>query len=541
MTLQNIMPKQQNCMVAFIFDSGRFNTFSYGKAGIGVIIKGKELQKNQSKIIVSAGDVLDRDMCIDISPYVIFDEMCSIYWKATLNSKSTDQSSNRLKHKSIKDFPFVVILEDVEKGIVQKIDARLHEECIAYIGVTTINTESVDQRKQFWKNAIRTFSLEGQMCTVFGKIENGFAYEEEIEKAGYKIQYDGFSCDTDTDNKASMFSTRQSSFIHNPEQLKLIDGNNDSDRGILKMNFALVKEVEIAGVQIWKAIEDINRAYLTKDCKHVTIDYIFTSFYQAAQGTERLMKILVELVSYIDKNIEKLKTDELLYGHSHIALLDYLEKKNILRHDKSCRRLLQILSTFYNNARYSRYLDSPNDELELSLLKEFGSTLGEENYNDEFKKLYGKTLGKISRMMYKAIDDLSSKLGIFVSELNTSSIACVVFWDSYQENIYKSLLEFEKAKKEILWYLIYNGKQIKDNYPEAIPPLSFDSSGINGYITEMIRGNLCETDILSQISEEYDMLSTQDANNLKSRADFLSYLFSNDVFMDHFRTDDFKE
>ena len=380
MSIHSIIPQQQNCMVAFIFDSGKFNTFSYGKAGVGVIIKGNELQKNPYKIVVSVGDILDRDMCVDISPYVVYDELCSIYWETTLNPKSTVQRSNYLKQKSMKDFPFVVILEDVEKGIVQSIDARLRGECIAYIGVTTINTESVDQRKQFWKNAIRTFSLEGHMCTVFGEMETGFAYEEEVGKAGYIIQYDGFSCDTDTDSRTSMFSTRQSSFIHNSEQLKLIDGNNDSDRGILKMNFARVKEVEIAGVQIWKAIEDINRVYLTKDCKHITVDYIFTSFYQAAQGTERLMKILVELVSYIDKNIEKHKTDELLHGHSHIALLDYLEKKNILRHDRSCRRLLQILSTFYNNARYSRYLDSSDDELELLLLKEFGSTLNEENY-----------------------------------------------------------------------------------------------------------------------------------------------------------------
>ena len=43
-------------MVAFIFDSGKFNTFSYGKARIGVLIKGKELQKNPYKIVALVGD-----------------------------------------------------------------------------------------------------------------------------------------------------------------------------------------------------------------------------------------------------------------------------------------------------------------------------------------------------------------------------------------------------------------------------------------------------------------------------------------------------
>lgn len=535
------MSQQQNCMVAYIFDSGKFETYSYGKAAIGMIVKGKELQKNQYKIIVSVGDVLDRDICVDISPYVIFDDLCSIYRESSLNPKSTEQTCNCVKQIGMKDFPFVVILEDVEKEIVQNIDVRLQRECKAYIGVTTINTESVDQRKQFWKNTIRAFSLEWKMCTVFDEMENGFAYEEEVREAGYKIQFDGFGLDIDTDSRISMFSTRQSSFIQNLEQLEFIDGDNDSDRGILKMNFALVKEVEIAGVQIWKAIEDINRVYLTKDCKTITVDYIFTSFYQAAQGTERLLKILVELVSYIDKNNEKRKTDELLHSHSHIALIDYLERKNVIKHDKSCRKLLDTLANFYNHVRYSRYIDSSDDELELSLLNEFGSTLKKENYNDEFKKLYGKILGKTSRMMYKAIDDLSSKLGIYVSELNTSSVACIVFWDSYQENIYKSLLELEGAKKEILWYLIDNGKQIKDNYPEAISSLSFDSFGINDFITEMIRGNLCETDILSEISEEYDVLKTQDNKSIKIRLDFLSYLFSDDGFTDHFHIGSFKE
>lgn len=49
-------------------------------------------------------------------------------------------------------------------------------------------------------------------------------------------------------------STRQSGFITKVEQLELKEGRNDSDRGISEMNYALVKEVEIAGVQIWKAI-----------------------------------------------------------------------------------------------------------------------------------------------------------------------------------------------------------------------------------------------------------------------------------------------
>lgn len=66
------------------------------------------------------------------------------------------------------------------------------------------------------------------------------------------------------------------------------------------MNFSLVKEVEIAGVQIWKAIEDINRVYIPKKENAIVVDYLFTSWYQAAQGIERLFKILIELMYYDD-------------------------------------------------------------------------------------------------------------------------------------------------------------------------------------------------------------------------------------------------
>lgn len=87
-----------------------------------------------------------------------------------------------------------------------------------------------------------------------------------------------------------MFSTRQSSFIKSIDQLEEIDGKGDSDRGIMEMNFALVKELGISGVEIWKAVEDINRVYIAKEGKFASTDYIFTSLYQASQGFERILK-----------------------------------------------------------------------------------------------------------------------------------------------------------------------------------------------------------------------------------------------------------
>lgn len=61
-----------------------------------------------------------------------------------------------------------------------------------YLGVTSIDVESKDQRKQFWKDLIRSFSLEDEICTVFGEDEANYMYEETIKEAGYQVHYDGF-------------------------------------------------------------------------------------------------------------------------------------------------------------------------------------------------------------------------------------------------------------------------------------------------------------------------------------------------------------
>ncbi|MCR5586403.1 MAG: hypothetical protein K6F77_02605, partial [Lachnospiraceae bacterium] len=329
------------CMVAFIFDSYGFNTNIYGAASIDMIFKGGELKENQFKIVVSFGDIIDYNIFSDINTLIVNNKLCSI------NNTQT----------KIYYYPYVILMEDIQIHIVTKLDKRMKKECNAYLGVTSIDIESHDQRKQFWKRLIRSFSIEKDVCTIFAEGIDDFMFRENIINAGYIIHYDGFSYDANFVNNSYLFSTRQSSFIQRTDQIKYVDGKNDSSRNINKMNMALVKEVEIAGVNIWKAIEDINKVHLTKNNTSVLVDYVFTSFYQAAQGIERLLKILIELVVYTDKNSENKRTDKLLYSHNHIALVSYLETKGVIKLDKSSRNLVNILYRFYSQVRYHRYID----------------------------------------------------------------------------------------------------------------------------------------------------------------------------------------
>lgn len=273
-----------NSIITLLFDSGKIDDCCYGNVVFENIVKGKEITYNSHKIILSMGDVLNNSIYDDITPFIIRDELCTI-------TRSNQRYSNTL---------FAILLEDVEEQIAINIDTRLKSEFPAYIGMTSINIKSSDMRKQFWKSLIRTLSIESETITYFGLEEEGVFFDyQTIQDMGFRINFDGFPDEYYCYNKDNLFSTRQSTFIQTLAQLELLDGRSDSDRGIVEMNYSLVKEVEISGVQLWKAIEDISHAYIPKEQNEcMVIDYIFTSLYQASQGLERLLKIIIELLMY---------------------------------------------------------------------------------------------------------------------------------------------------------------------------------------------------------------------------------------------------
>ncbi len=264
----------------------------------------------------------------------------------------------------------------------------------AYIGMTSVDTKSIDKRKQFWKALIRTFSVEYNTITSFSlENEGGFNYYEAAKAKGFYINHDGFPYGYDSFENAALFSTRQSSFIYETKQLQFLDGKNDTDRGIMHMNFSLVKDVNVAGVQIWKSIEDIDNTYIPKNendtlvLGQISTEYIFTSLYQAAQGVERLLKVILELLMYgMEETPEKEKIKKLLMGHNHSAMLDYVKEKENIKIKVLTKKLLHTLSDFYNSARYHRYKDDSTDVLELELIQDFGKDLGSNNFNKEIKK-----------------------------------------------------------------------------------------------------------------------------------------------------------
>lgn len=503
-------------MIAFLFDSGRIENPWYGNVVFTAIFRGKEVVVNPRKIIVSVCDVVDQQLYHDIKPFLIRNELCTV-----------PKESGKYK-----DYLYSVLLEDVDAEVAKKLDTRLKSEFDAYVGMTEVDPNSTDSRKQFWKSLIRLFSVECESITAFGmEDEEEFNYAETAKSLGYYVSYDNFPYGLDGVAE-ELFSTRQSTIIRTMNQLKPVDGKSDADRGLGEMNYSLVKEVEIAGVEIWKAIEDTNRVHLEKEDgmfgTSVT-DYLFTSLYQAAQGMERLLKILIELYAYgVTDKAELQKINKLLYSHHHLAMVDFLSGKIQLSLDANCKNLLNILDSFYAKARYHRYSYSADNKQELTLIRNFGKDVSAAGFDCMVKVLYGKAMGKTAHTLYSHIMELSRKLNIYAYELNCDSTAKFTLNSYYGENLYELLKRIELSKKELLWYLICEGNRLAvAEYKEKFPALPFEECDLPELLKDFITGKNAGDRIYEFVDDQYDEMVCEDKNEWKERVNAIDLLVGN--------------
>lgn len=514
-------------MIAFLFDTGEIAELYYGNTVFKNFINGMEITANKYKTVFSEGDILNGSIYADTNPFVIRDGLCSIA---------------KNNHEKFKGTLCVLLVEDIEAKVAINIDKRMKVNFPAYIGMTSIDIKSTDQKKQFWKSLIRTFSVEYMTITSFQSSEDGFFnYSEAATAKGFHVICDGFPYSCDSAENGTLFSTRQSSFVNSTKQLDLLDGKNDADRGILSMNFSLVREVEIAGIQIWKAIEDIDNTYIPKDNGHpfglggVSIGYMFTSLYQAAQGIERLIKIILELIMYgMKEDDEKEKINKLLMGHNHPAMWDYIENKKDVKLKSLSKKLLNTLYDFYNSARYHRYKDGATDVLELNLLQTFGKDLDANNFDNKIKHLYGKALGQTAQFLYKTIDSISSRLNIYVYEIPYNSTASYALNSYYGEDLYSTYERIKLSKKELLWYLIDKGKDHPSaQFAKDYPPLPFEECNIASYVKDFLCCGHANYDLFDFINNEYDELVSENKPKWKERTEAIDSLVGNtDVYFD---------
>lgn len=299
-------------------------------------------------------------------------------------------------------------------------------------------------------------------------------------------------------------------------------------RDKINLSVSLAAELQISGNLIWSSIENLNNISFNNQYGVYLFENSFMCLYQASQGVERLEKIIVELIcekeniDYSDKTSLEYK---LLHSHNHTELQKYIKSKTNCVFGKEENKLLQMLQTFYNDHRYIRYIDGNYKD---SIQGDFYMLLnvGKENVEDidsYIKSSVGKSLGLISNKYYNLIRELSTRLNIFVNEIQGTSKANLVF---YNKDLNKKYNQLKNAKKELLYWLLTNF----DEYPKSqfaeVDPLDFDPQMIGEYLDELLSNR--ENSVLDEVESIYE--DETDAKKLAKRKELLDFIISGEYY-----------
>lgn len=505
---------------AFIFDSGRLEGLCYGDVVFESMLKGKELTKNASKIVVSAGDIFTGRRDIDIEPYVIKDEYCTLDFDALAG------------RKSFKDYPFCWIVEDLSAGIAREVDQRLKKTLNGYAGMARIDRMNTSKRKQFWKYMVRVFAICGETITCFQdpQLEGEFVYSEAALELGYKIEYSKEAEYADIEDCEML----QSGQVKSEEDLKALpQAGKDVDRDLLILNFSIREEIQISGTLIWRAVNAVDRIFFHEENISFgrLVEYPFLALYFATQGVERIQKAIIELAckkNHIQEK-EKAQVYDLLVSHAHDKLNDWIEDKQGIKFNTNCRKLISILTRFYKTVRYARYSDENYMKTaapEYSLLLELKSQ-NCQNPDRNIKQNFGKYLGQLTHTYFKVFCELCHALNIYAYELEYDSAATIVY--NYQDsprNLYEELLRRQQGKREVLYWLMKKARDYPKSSWAEEDALDLDAGMMEHYLCELLFNPEDGQEYYNEVDSLYDELCAQDKTTWKNRVELIDYMMS---------------
>lgn len=498
---------------AFIFDSGKLGSSFYGEVVFEHMIKGGELSQNPDAITVSLGDIFTYQRYIDIEPYIFKDEYCTLDFDDLLGGNS------------FKDLPFCWVVENLSSDIARAIDKRLKKDVKGYVGLSRVDKTSVSERKQLWKHTVKRFSLSGKSITSFQEpqYEGEFIHSEIAVQYGYTITYEPHLDDELHDEEKAVNM-----------QDKSKEQNKDVDRDLLTLNFSIRQELQISGALLWKSISALSKLSFNVDGEpneHL-VEYPFFTLYFASQGVERMQKAIIELVCKKNHIPEKEKDHvyDLLMSHAHDRLNNWIEEKEDIKLNTNCRKLIDILTRFYNTVRYARYADESyrrSTTPEYDLLLELKSS-NSPSSGDEIKNNFGNYLGKLANMYFAVYDKLCTDLNIYAYELEYDSAACIVY--GYREkpkNLYREFLRRQNAKKEILYWLMKKASEYPKYSIAKEDALEFDVESVEHYLWELIFNSEDGQDCYDEVDCLYDELCSEDKEKWKDRLELIDYIISN--------------
>ena len=306
-------------------------------------------------------------------------------------------------------------------------------------------------------------------------------------------------------------------------------------------NFALCKELEIAGKFIYDGMQDLNSMLNYCDDEH-----IFCFLYKISVGIERLQKITYTLLKNPSEE-EYENFEKELITPSHGELQKKIKELSGIDFMPTHNSFIQMLDIFYKSYRYDRYILNTDLYGERNLFAQYIT----ENLNKDdisidppfvtpvensTKKYLGKIIGLIAQSYYELIHEKSNELNIYAYELNSCSKSMKIFHNNCNErNIQQQFVDEQIALKELLIFIV-NTKDTSGFYDflKEIPPLDIDINMVQEYIWEILKGNIPQT-----LIDEVDFLYSETKDfKIKDRIEMLGCIGNPYCYFDDYDEDD---
>lgn len=289
-------------------------------------------------------------------------------------------------------------------------------------------------------------------------------------------------------------------------------------------NFALCKEIEIAGKFIYDGMLDLN-----KMLNYVDDENIFCFLYKVSVGIERLQKIAYTLLKNPNESEYEIIEKELI-THSHMELHNKIKKIVNLELSKHQNSFIQMLDSFYKTYRYDRFNLNTNLTGERYIFIEYikkGLSKNIETQDifispvdEQTKRFLGRVIGALAKLYYELIHNQSEKLNIYTYELNSCSKSMKIFQnDCNERNLRQQFIDEQIAYKELIIFLMNTTKSSGFyKFIKEIPPLDIDIPLVQDYLYEIIKG-----DVPQALIDEIDFLYSEqnDEFDLKERLEML--------------------
>jgi hypothetical protein len=270
-------------------------------------------------------------------------------------------------------------------------------------------------------------------------------------------------------------------------------------------NFRLGTELQISGTFLYNSLYGFDRMtffYFEEEC--------FEFLYHSSVGFERLLKIAI-ILSEHKENTDQQSFEKSLITHNHLELVNRIKSKHNINFSDVHIQFLQMLSDFYNSSRYDRFgLQSVYDHnssknlligffekhLKIKILAEMPFST---EIDDRMRKFIGRTIGKMSQVLYNLVEDLASQLNIYTYEITYDTKAYKIF-------ICKDFtFENERTlRRELLIAFLQN--KFDEGFVEFInniKPVEFESHSASEYIKYLIEIHPKQY-LLEELEARYD-------------------------------------